>query len=164
VKAAYLWDRYAERYASVKTAVDLYDALRYLIDSGFYQVRWWATRLEKVCEIGIDDMRIYWIRDKLIELSEADPGGAIAILRMVVSNGHTNGAPRYLVRKISVPILANAIQYGDDGVQKTAREVMSKLGRLGLTDLDELVEEYVKDNSSPETGRNLHAVSHLSAL
>jgi hypothetical protein len=144
VKAAYLWDRYAERHLSVNTVTDIFDALKALIDSGFYSPVWWVPRLERVLDIGIDEMRIFRIRNKLIELSEADPGEAIVILNKAISRIPTEQVPRYLIERVSVPILANVLRSGDDAVLKTAREVMSRLGRKGLTNLDDLVEEHAK--------------------
>jgi hypothetical protein len=123
---------------------DIFDALKALIDSGFYSPVWWVPRLERVLDIGIDEMRIFRIRNKLIELSEADPGEAIVILNKAISRIPTEQVPRYLIERVSVPILANVLRSGDDAVLKTAREVMSRLGRKGLTNLDDLVEEHAK--------------------
>ena len=147
LRAAHLWDRLYNRAASTTTAESLQCALYGLIKTEILPRGWWAPRLANTCALGACSARLPLLEDELTNLARDHADYALSILSVLIEGVAVTPSQHYVLRRIAVPIVGTVLMQGDECARRDARETMSALGRLGMTNLDTLVDEYVGECS-----------------
>lgn len=154
-RSAVLWDRLFKRSASstlpIEAAHHLHCSIRKMIKTGFYPSSWWAPRLAALCKTSPQKEDLAFLQEELTDLAGGDPEAALDILDAAASQSAGN-MPLYALRRVAVPIISAAFKQEDERIHGHARGTMSKLGRLGLVDLDTLIESAGQaDSDHPAT-------------
>lgn len=133
-----LWD---ERIAHVRhqpgDAAEL-DQFHWVVRSHKFAAAWWLPRLKEALELDPDlAAERYMIGKEIADAAASDPGGAFAVLRLLIEGRDQAGATSYDLNRNAVPVvLAAAIASGDSALQHEAEAYMNTLGERGYLSLE----------------------------
>lgn len=131
-----LWDYHVEQLANQKGGKAV-RGITALIESGYYDVAWWAPRLAAELRANPHEMFLFNRDDVLEELSEFDSELAVEALELIVRcDPYPAG---YVYQDVGIRLLEAARINNGGRLSKPAKRCMDYLGTIGCFDLDEKI-------------------------
>lgn len=137
-----LWDR---RIAHVKhhpeEAAEL-AGIYWLARSEKYEVAWWLPRLEYASSVVANFETHGMIGERLAAASQVDPATTLRVVENILAGVESSSSRgEYDLMEHAVPqVLASALDTSEPSLQRSARDLMNRLGDAGYIALKERVE------------------------
>jgi hypothetical protein len=140
-RLAELWD---ERAAHVSEHPEDSPELKdfyWFVTCGKFEADWWLPRLKQAISIDPELETRGMIGESLALAAPTHPQDALDVIRLLMKPTETHNKDHWdLTHHALAPVLAAAMDAGDDQLTHEALELMNEMGERGETDLDRRVE------------------------
>ncbi|GAB3304714.1 hypothetical protein EK0264_04085 [Epidermidibacterium keratini] len=139
-RLAELWDERAAHVAGhPEDSAELMD-FYWFVTCGKFGADWWLTRLKQAISLDPELETHGMIGEQLAEAAPAHPQDALEVLRLLLKPAETHHRDHWdLTHHALAPVLAAAMDAGDDQLTQDAIALMNEMGERGEVDLDQRV-------------------------